>query len=452
MAGIGSSTSQRMEEEDTSSLTTRERVEAARARHTRQRAIMQANEEAGFALGEDAPVNLEGRLKQEVKWKGANVDARTHFSVRELLQVQKPAVINALDDFQRVATLIEALGQKEDAEGVVAQQFARLTPELLELIVDAAMSGAGPLVRALLSPVLRTLRPTRLGSFRIFVRVRPLLESEDVAGEYSALDAESRKMLVCHDARLARSGRRLAMIHHWYWADSVYSPAASDADVCDGVLEPLLRRALSGEGDGTALLYGQTGAGKTYTMSSLLERVASRLGDDRGDHGDGVGGDGAAAGGADGAPGGAVEVMFFEVASKGCMDLLNERAKVALRSDENDVVHACGATVTRVESGAGLRATLARGLAMRSTVETQANPISSRSHAICSLRFVKTGRTLRIVDLAGSERNYETHYEKTREFQRESAAINKSLMALKVWTPPWTPPGPPWTPPMEPPL
>jgi hypothetical protein len=109
------------------------------------------------------------------------------------------------------------------------------------------------------------------------------------------------------------------------------------------------------------------------------------------------------------------------------------------------VVHACGARTSAVRTGAELRAVLAEGLALRSTVETQANPISSRSHAICALRFGAAdgaaaaaegagGRAeaiLRLVDLAGSERNYETHQMASREFARDSAAINKGLMALK---------------------
>ena len=111
----------------------------------------------------------------------------------------------------------------------------------------------------------------------------------------------------------------------------------------------------------------------------------------------------------------------------------------------SQVVHACGARTSAVRTGAELRAVLAEGLALRSTVETQANPISSRSHAICALRFGTPdgaavdggegarveGFTLRLVDLAGSERNYETHQMASREFARDSAAINKGLMALK---------------------
>ena len=346
MAGIGSSTSQRMEESDTSSLTADERVAAARARHRRQQAIMNANAEAGFTLGEDRPANMQGRLAQEAKWQGANVDARVHFSVRELLYVQRPAVLNALDDFHRVRTLVDALGHQlvasaQDGGAASAEdcgaangegQLSRLTPDLLQLIVSSAMPGQGALVPALCSPVLHKLPASVLGTFRIFVRVRPLLPAEMARAEYSALDVERSRQLVCHDARLARSGRRLTMIHHWYWADKVFGATADEESVCDDVLEPLLERVINGDGDGTALLYGQTGAGKTHTMTSLLERVAARLGGDDGDEGGDEGGEGASRR--------SVEVQFFEVAAKGCMDLLNERAKILLRSDEDDVVHA----------------------------------------------------------------------------------------------------------------
>ena len=439
MAGIGSSTSQRLEEE-TAHLNATDRVAAHRARVAHQREMVQAAHQAAsavdFDLGEDAPQNASARAAQEAKWAAANVDARTHFSVRELLQIQKPAVLKALADYERVTMLCQALGHEpataggtdEDASATTHEitkitepthQIAKLTPELLELIVDAAMPGQGPLVPAVLSPRLRSLasRPSALSTFRIFVRVRPLLEDEASSGEYAALDANTNALLECHDARLARSGRRLAMVHHWYSADHVFGPRTPEAAVCDGVLEPLLARVLGGAGDSTALLYGQTGAGKTYTMSSLLERVARQLDASPAIANVAAGGGEAATGGGEAAVDGevvvsgeaavgrGVEVSFYEVASAGCMDLLNDRAKVPLRSDEHDHVHACGAKTSVVVSGDELRATLAQGLAMRSTVQTQANPISSRSHAICSLTFQASGRTLRIVDLAGSERN-----------------------------------------------
>ena len=304
-----------------------------------------------FELGEDRPRNATARAAQEARWAMAKerVDARQHFSLRELLQVQKPAILKAMQDYHRTKMLVSALGHREavleqedkDPESVrhagstapTAEEhppaeslLRKLTPELLELVIESAMPGQGPLVPAMHEPPPTTLAPP--DAFRVFVRVRPLQEYELGAGEYSSVDEAARARLVCHDARLARSGRRLTMLHRWYRVDRLFPSSASEDGVCDGVLQPLLERVLDGVGDATALLYGQTGAGKTYTMSSLLRRVAREVD--------------ARIGRAVEQPA-AVEVTFFEVAADGCVDLLADRRKISLRSDENDVVHACGA-------------------------------------------------------------------------------------------------------------
>lgn len=129
---------------------------------------------------------------------------------------------------------------------------------------------------------------------------------------------------MAHDARLARSGRRLTMLHRWYACDGLFGPHVSNQAVNQAVLLPLMRRVISGEGDATILLYGQTGAGKTHTLMGMMEQVASRFdelcGEDAANSRDGV------------------EVVFFELAAAGCCDLLNSRNLITLRADENDQV------------------------------------------------------------------------------------------------------------------
>ena len=61
---------------------------------------------------------------------------------------------------------------------------------------------------------------------------------------------------------------------------------------------------------------GQTGAGKTHTMSSLLAALGADL--EHGKHGEH-------------SEGQSVTITFFEVSSNGCTDLLSDRAKIALR-------------------------------------------------------------------------------------------------------------------------
>ena len=55
MAGLGSSTLQRLEDEDTSSFSSTDRVNAHRQRITRQREMVQMASDAGFALGSFYP-------------------------------------------------------------------------------------------------------------------------------------------------------------------------------------------------------------------------------------------------------------------------------------------------------------------------------------------------------------------------------------------------------------
>ena len=61
-----------------------------------------------------------------------------------------------------------------------------------------------------------------------------------------------------------------------------------------------------------------------------------------------------------------------------------------------------GGLSTEVE----FRRCLEKALQLRSVEVTERNPISSRSHAVFTLKFGNSKLTL--VDLAGSERNYET--------------------------------------------
>jgi len=141
-------------------------------------------------------------------------------------------------------------------------------------------------------------------------------------------------------------------------------------DVCASLLLPLLARVVGGEGDSTVLLYGQTGGGKTHNLLAFIRCVQAELD----------------------ALGSAVEVVFFEVGRNGCFDLLNERSKVALRADACDRVHVRGAATTTASTGDELASVLDGGLALRSTLATEANPMSSRSHAILAVTFTSSGQ------------------------------------------------------------
>lgn len=66
----------------------------------------------------------------------------------------------------------------------------------------------------------------------------------------------------------------------------------------------------------------------------------------------------------------------------------------------------------------------------RATSATDANAVSSRSHAICALRIFQSDGQLMLVDCAGTERKKDSMYH-SKERQQEGAEINASLHALK---------------------
>jgi len=165
-----------------------------------------------------------------------------------------------------------------------------------------------------------------------------------------------------------------------------------------------------------------------------------------------------------------IRITFYEVHGKKCYDLLSDRKVVHLRSDAHENMHVRGARsieLSPLSGSAVLLEVLREALSLRSSKVTERNPISSRSHAVCTIELLSDGETLppavpapkdrslgaflsaqtgenvappvstrtvigkiTLVDLAGSERNYETT-QMTAAQHKESADINFALMALK---------------------
>lgn len=153
---------------------------------------------------------------------------------------------------------------------------------------------------------------------------------------------------------------------------------------------------------------GQTGTGKTHTLSGVLESLARDL------SGSGVD----------------VSLEFFEIYGNKCCDLLAGRKAIFLRADSEGRVNVRGQQTLGFPGAVGLAEAIAAALQVRAFEATERNAASSRSHAVCTLRIGNNGGVLRLVDLAGSERNYETTQMLARQ-HRESALINTSLMILK---------------------
>ena len=108
---------------------------------------------------------------------------------------------------------------------------------------------------------------------------------------------------------------------------------------------------------------------------------------------------------------------------------ISEQRVIGAALSDADVVHFKGAPRASVPIGKALRH-LDEGLALRSSVQTERNAASSRSHAVVEISI--NGVTMTFVDPRRLRAEMgDDADERPRQHQRESADINLSLMALK---------------------
>jgi len=223
---------------------------------------------------------------------------------------------------------------------------------------------------------------------------------------------------------------------HSYWShrkeDSHY---ASQEQVYSDIGAEMLDHAIQGY-NVCIFAYGQTGAGKSYTMMGTKEEVGiiprmcnhlfehlNELGQDK--HFDYT-----------------VEVSYLEIYFERVRDLLNPQNKKPLKVREHHVFGPYVEDLTKlvVTSYDDIKDLIDLGNKSRTTAATRMNETSSRSHAVFTLtlsqrRFdVDSNRKgekvskISLVDLAGSERADSTGAEGLR--LKEGATINKSLTTL----------------------
>ena len=233
-----------------------------------------------------------------------------------------------------------------------------------------------------------------------------------------------------------------ALSNKTYHFDKVFSPAADQAIVFDDVMSPILEEMLAGY-NCTVFAYGQTGTGKTYTMSGDMTDTLGLLSDNAGI---------------------IPRVLYWlfqrlETDQIECsvkcsfIELYNEELRDLLRVDDNvklkiyDDAAKKGHSATMVQgmeeshiktAGAGIKL-LQQGSYRRQVAATKCNDLSSRSHTVFTITtyvkkanetgedFICAGK-LNLVDLAGSENIQRSGAENKRA--AEAGLINKSLLTL----------------------
>uniref|UniRef100_A0A8C3RV76 Kinesin-like protein n=1 Tax=Chelydra serpentina TaxID=8475 RepID=A0A8C3RV76_CHESE len=261
------------------------------------------------------------------------------------------------------------------------------------------------------------------GNIRVFGRVRPITK-EDGEGPEAAnsvtFDPDDDAIL-----HLMHKGKQVS-----FELDKVFSPQATQQDVFQEV-QALITSCIDGY-NVCIFAYGQTGAGKTYTMEGTpenpginqraLQLLFSEVQRKASDWGY------------------TITVSVAEIYNEALRDLLGkepqDKLDIKLCPDGSGQLYVPGLTEFQVQSVEDINQVFEFGHLNRVTEYTSLNEHSSRSHALLIVTVrgldystgLRTTGKLNLVDLAGSERVGRSGAEGSR--LREAQYINKSLSAL----------------------
>ncbi|KAF7287493.1 kinesin-like protein KIF3A [Rhynchophorus ferrugineus] len=274
-------------------------------------------------------------------------------------------------------------------------------------------------------------QPRGANNVRVYVRIRPFSEREVKDGNKGIIVCDYEENVVLLKKPPEKSTGK-DFDNKYFKLDYIFSPNAAQLDVYRIVAAPLVEQVFDGY-NATIFAYGQTGTGKTYTMTGNYEvpelrgiipntftHIFTQIANSSEDRSF------------------IVKVMYLEIYNEEVRDLLgsdpNKRLQIKERKDIGIYVKdLSGFTVDSVESTTEL---MDRGNKNRITRSTMMNNVSSRSHAIFTIVIESKNRhtnkttvgKLNLVDLAGSERIKKTGV--TGEGLREAGNINQSLSTL----------------------
>jgi kinesin family protein 18/19 len=267
----------------------------------------------------------------------------------------------------------------------------------------------------------------------VAVRVRPLLKHDKIKKNcVRVMDAK----VVCimdpaHDKQDVLRANRSREKNYAF--DYVFEAGSSQESVYHHTSKFLIQGVLDGY-NATVFAYGNTGAGKTYTMigSKAEPGIMVRVMDDLFKH--------SKINGESHGVNFRMNVSFIEVYNENIRDLLSDSEEyLDLREDPIAGPTVAGIAQVDAQSSDEIMLLLQQGNARRTQQATAANEVSSRSHAVLqvvveckdnapgTVAKIKVSK-LSLVDLAGSERAANTKNSGIRLI--EGANINRSLLAL----------------------
>jgi kinesin family protein 3/17 len=268
-------------------------------------------------------------------------------------------------------------------------------------------------------------------SVKVVVKVRPLFGKEIAEGRERIVQMDLKRGV----AILLKPGGSERDCKDFTF-DAVFDETATQQVLFDDTALEIVDSVMDGF-NGTIFAYGQTGAGKSFTMAGpdgapeelqgLLPRSFRHIfaSVDTSSHNIKY----------------LVRGSFLEIYNEDIRDLLskNPKDRCELKDHPNGGVYVKDLSAFVVKSAEEMNQVLAAGLNNRSTGATNMNAESSRSHSIFLITIeqceigqdgeghIRVGK-LNMVDLAGSERQSKTGA--TGERLKEATKINLSLSAL----------------------
>nr|XP_012545908.2 kinesin-like protein unc-104 isoform X6 [Bombyx mori] len=278
-----------------------------------------------------------------------------------------------------------------------------------------------------------------MSSVKVAVRVRPF-NSREIARECKCIIEMSGNTTVIVNPKAppgSKEGAKSFNFDFSYWSHNPNDPQfSSQVMVYKDIGEEMLQHAFDGYNI-CIFAYGQTGAGKSYTMmgrgedgqegiipqicKDLFRRIRQTTSDDLKY---------------------SVEVSYMEIYCERVRDLLNPKNKGNLRVREHPALGPYVEDLSKlaVTSYQDIYDLIDEGNKARTVAATNMNETSSRSHAVFTIFFTQQRHDvttnlmsekvskISLVDLAGSERADSTGAKGTR--LKEGANINKSLTTL----------------------
>lgn len=212
------------------------------------------------------------------------------------------------------------------------------------------------------------------GRVKVFVRVRPFSKEEKSrkdAYPYELSEKEGQFKVLSDEKGHAEKT---------YAFDHVFPPNKTNAEVCKTLTRPLVQSALNGF-NGTLMAYGQTGAGKTYTLmsdtgitKSMIDSCFNHIQDDLKHNYK-------------------VAVSYLQIYQEKIYDLLdnnNHKMELTIRENPRTGVYVENLSDYVVRTPTEVLQFLSAGKKRLVFAETKMNRTSSRSHAVLQMLIERT--------------------------------------------------------------